>query len=90
MKPRLARGELQVIGATTFDEYKKNIEKDSALERRFQPVQVNEPDKESCIRIINGLKSTFRSRIAASSFSLIIQCLINLIPPYKHKTTPYP
>ncbi len=61
MKPRLARGELQVIGATTFDEYKKNIEKDSALERRFQPVQVNEPDKESCIRIINGLKSNYEA-----------------------------
>lgn len=59
MKPSLARGELQVIGATTFDEYKKTIEKDSALERRFQPVQVSEPDKESCIRIINGLKGNY-------------------------------
>lgn len=61
MKPRLARGELQVIGATTFDEYKKTIEKDSALERRFQPVHVCEPDKNSCIRIINGLKSNYES-----------------------------
>ncbi|MBQ8181909.1 MAG: ATP-dependent Clp protease ATP-binding subunit [Ruminococcus sp.] len=61
MKPRLARGELQVIGATTFDEYKKSIEKDSALERRFQPVQVSEPDKESCVRIISGLKSNYEA-----------------------------
>ena len=57
MKPQLARGELQIIGATTFDEYRKSIEKDHALERRFQPVNISEPDTESCINIINGLKS---------------------------------
>lgn len=61
MKPRLARGELQIIGATTFDEYKKTIEKDAALERRFQPVQVSEPDKKSCIQIIKGLKSNYET-----------------------------
>lgn len=61
MKPRLARGELQIIGATTFDEYKKTIEKDAALERRFQPVQISEPDKKSCIQIIKGLKSNYES-----------------------------
>ncbi|HBN82509.1 MAG TPA: hypothetical protein DDZ89_01565, partial [Clostridiales bacterium] len=47
MKPSLARGELQVVGATTLDEYRKHIEKDAALERRFQPVTVGEPSEES-------------------------------------------
>ena len=61
MKPKLARGELKIIGATTFEEYRKTIEKDSALERRFQPVKVCEPDKNSCIRIIRGLKSSYES-----------------------------
>ena len=61
MKPRLARGELQIIGATTFDEYRKTIEKDSALERRFQPVNVCEPDKESCIRMLKGLRSSYET-----------------------------
>lgn len=59
MKPRLARGELQIIGATTFEEYRKSIEKDAALERRFQPVHVTEPDKKSCIKIICGLKKNY-------------------------------
>lgn len=59
MKPQLARGELQIIGATTFEEYRKSIEKDSALERRFQPIQVGEPDTDGCIRIIDGLKSKY-------------------------------
>ncbi|MCR5601772.1 MAG: ATP-dependent Clp protease ATP-binding subunit [Ruminococcus sp.] len=59
MKPQLARGELQLIGATTFDEYRKSIEKDPALERRFQPIKINEPDTESCIEIIKGLKRNY-------------------------------
>lgn len=59
MKPQLARGELQIIGATTFDEYRKSIEKDSALERRFQPVYVNEPEAEGCISIIKGLRRSY-------------------------------
>lgn len=59
MKPQLARGELQIIGATTFEEYGKTIEKDSALERRFQPVQVNEPSIEKCIEIVKGVKSNY-------------------------------
>ena len=56
LKPSLARGELQLIGATTIDEYRKYIEKDSALERRFQPVTVEEPTEEAAIEILNGLK----------------------------------
>ncbi|MBE6861736.1 MAG: ATP-dependent Clp protease ATP-binding subunit [Ruminococcus sp.] len=59
MKPQLARGQLQIIGATTFSEYTKYIEKDSALERRFQSVQVNEPSEEKCIEIIKGVKNRY-------------------------------
>lgn len=59
MKPQLARGELQVIGATTVDEYRKSIEKDAALERRFQPIRVNEPTADECIGIIEGLKRSY-------------------------------
>ena len=51
LKPALSRGEIQVIGATTFDEYRKYIEKDQALERRFQPVTVEEPSIEDAIRL---------------------------------------
>lgn len=59
MKPSLARGELQVIGATTIDEYRKHIEKDSALERRFQPITVSEPTKEQTIEILKGLRGKY-------------------------------
>ncbi len=55
LKPALSRGEIQVIGATTFNEYRKHIEKDSALERRFQPVTVNEPSIEDSVKIIRGI-----------------------------------
>ena len=59
IKPALSRGELQCVGATTLDEYRKGIEKDSALERRFQPVMVEPPSVEDTIKILNGLKSTY-------------------------------
>ncbi|MBP7187012.1 MAG: ATP-dependent Clp protease ATP-binding subunit [Ruminococcus sp.] len=59
MKPQLARGELQIIGATTFDEYRRTIEKDKALERRFQPVTVNEPSVSECIEMIKGIRSGY-------------------------------
>ena len=55
LKPALSRGEIQVIGATTFNEYRKYIEKDSALERRFQPVTVNEPTIEEAVAILRGI-----------------------------------
>ncbi|MBE6860231.1 MAG: ATP-dependent Clp protease ATP-binding subunit [Ruminococcus sp.] len=61
MKPQLARGQLQLIGATTFEEYRKTIEKDSALERRFQSVPVYEPTCDECIEIIKGIKSGYES-----------------------------
>jgi ATP-dependent Clp protease ATP-binding subunit ClpC len=61
LKPALARGELHVIGATTLDEYRKNIEKDAALERRFQPVLVREPTVEETIDILHGLKDRYEA-----------------------------
>ena len=61
LKPALARGEVQVIGATTFDEYRKHIEKDAALERRFQPVSVGEPTREETIEILKGLRDRYEA-----------------------------
>ncbi|AOV06493.1 ATP-dependent Clp protease ATP-binding subunit [Sporosarcina ureilytica] len=61
LKPSLARGELQCIGATTIDEYRKYIEKDAALERRFQPIQVDEPSVEESIQILNGLRDRYEA-----------------------------
>ncbi|MCM3715714.1 ATP-dependent protease ATP-binding subunit ClpC [Halalkalibacter oceani] len=61
LKPSLARGELQCIGATTLDEYRKYIEKDAALERRFQPIQVNEPTLEESIQILKGLRDRYEA-----------------------------
>ena len=61
LKPKLARGELQTIGATTLDEYRKHIEKDAALERRFQPVQVDEPSLEDTVQILKGLRDRYEA-----------------------------
>ncbi len=61
LKPALSRGEIQVIGATTFNEYRKSIEKDTALERRFQPVTVNEPSIEDSVEILKGLAPNYES-----------------------------
>ncbi|MGB9375482.1 MAG: ATP-dependent Clp protease ATP-binding subunit, partial [Jiangellales bacterium] len=61
LKPMLARGELQTIGATTLDEYRKHVEKDAALERRFQPIQVNEPTLAHTIEILKGLRDRYES-----------------------------
>ena len=59
MKPFLSRGEIQVIGATTVDEYRKHIEKDPALERRFQPILVEEPSEEETVKILQGLRPAY-------------------------------
>lgn len=59
LKPPLSRGEIQIIGATTLDEYRKHLEKDSALERRFQPVSVGEPNEEQAVRIMEGLRDRY-------------------------------
>ena len=61
LKPALSRGEVQVIGATTLDEYRKNIEKDAALERRFQPVQIEEPSPEDAVEILKGLRDRYEA-----------------------------
>ena len=61
LKPALSRGEIQVIGATTFNEYRKHIEKDTALERRFQPVTVNEPSLEDTLKILQGIAHYYES-----------------------------
>ena len=61
LKPSLARGEMQVIGATTIEEYRKNIEKDAALERRFQPVTVGEPSEDEAIEILRGLRDKYEA-----------------------------
>ncbi len=61
LKPALSRGELQIIGATTLDEYRKHIEKDAALERRFQSVMVSEPTEEECVEILKGIRGHYES-----------------------------
>jgi len=61
LKPLLARGEVQIVGATTLNEYRKHIEKDSALERRFQPIIVNEPNEEDTIKILQGLRDKYEA-----------------------------
>ena len=61
LKPMLARGELRAIGATTLDEYRKHVEKDAALERRFQPIYVGEPSVEATIAILRGLKERYEA-----------------------------
>lgn len=61
LKPALSRGEIQVVGATTLNEYRKYIEKDAALERRFQPVQVNEPTQEESVQILKGLRDKYEA-----------------------------
>ncbi|TCN51185.1 ATP-dependent Clp protease ATP-binding subunit ClpC [Rhodococcus sp. SMB37] len=73
LKPKLARGELQTIGATTLDEYRKYIEKDAALERRFQPVQVGEPTVEHTIEILKGLRDRYEAhhRVSISDKALV-------------------
>src|SRR5699024_9142893 len=61
LKPALSRGEIQCVGATTLDEYRKYIEKDAALERRFQPIQVDEPSKEETVQILEGLRDRYEA-----------------------------
>jgi ATP-dependent Clp protease ATP-binding subunit ClpC len=73
LKPMLARGELQTIGATTLDEYRKHIEKDAALERRFQPIQVNEPTLSHAIEILKGLRDRYEAhhRVSITDGALV-------------------
>ena len=82
MKPALARGEIQVVGATTVDEYRKYIEKDAALERRFQPVRVDEPSSENTLKILDGLKETYEKHHAVSFSDEAIQASVALSSRY--------
>lgn len=82
MKPQLARGELQIIGATTFEEYRKSIEKDTALERRFQPVQIDEPDLKGCAEIMRGLKAKYEGFHGVEIPDEMIELSVNLAVRY--------
>ena len=82
LKPALARGEMQVIGATTLEEYRKHIEKDSALERRFQPVTVGEPSKEEAILILKGLRDKYESHHKVKITDESIEAAVNLSTRY--------
>ncbi|MCD7891804.1 MAG: ATP-dependent Clp protease ATP-binding subunit [Ruminococcus sp.] len=82
MKPQLARGELQIIGTTTFEEYRKTIEKDSALERRFQSIYVNEPDTEKCVEIIRGIKNKYEAFHSVVINDEIIRLAVKLSSQY--------
>ncbi|WP_027308842.1 MULTISPECIES: ATP-dependent Clp protease ATP-binding subunit [Caloramator] len=82
LKPALARGELQVIGATTIDEYRKYIEKDSALERRFQPVMVGEPSVEESILILKGLRDKYEAHHKVKITDEAIEAAVTLSHRY--------
>ena len=84
LKPVLARGELQLIGATTIDEYRRHIEKDAALERRFQPVTVREPDREQTLCILRGLRDKYEAhhkvRIGDEALEAAVSLAVRYIP----------
>ncbi|CAH0347483.1 ATP-dependent protease ATP-binding subunit ClpC [Bacillus sp. CECT 9360] len=82
LKPSLARGELQCIGATTLDEYRKYIEKDAALERRFQPIQVNEPTMPESIQILQGLRDRYEAHHRVSISDEAIEAAVKLSDRY--------
>ncbi len=82
LKPALARGELQVIGATTREEYRKHIEKDAALERRFQPVVVEEPSEEETIEILRGLRPSYESHHEVEISEEAIRAAVSLTARY--------
>jgi len=82
LKPALSRGEVQMIGATTLDEYRKHIEKDAALERRFQPVTVDEPTTEESIAILRGLRDRYEAHHKLSISDEAIEAAVNLSSRY--------
>ena len=82
LKPVLARGEFQVIGATTLDEYKKHIEKDAALERRFQPVLVGEPSEEDALEILKGLRDRYEAFHKAKITDEALEAAVSLSSRY--------
>lgn len=82
MKPALARGQLRVIGATTLDEYRKNIEKDAALERRFQSIVVKEPNLKDTLAIMKGLKSYYEDHHSVTLSDEILEIAVNMADRY--------
>ena len=82
LKPSLARGELQCIGATTLEEYRKHIESDAALERRFQPVRVDEPSSDETIQILKGIKGAYESHHNLTITEEAIEAAVNLSTRY--------
>lgn len=82
LKPSLARGEIQLIGATTINEYRKYIEKDSALERRFQPVTVEEPTEEQAIRILEGIKGKYEEHHRVKILPEAVEAAVHLSARY--------
>jgi ATP-dependent Clp protease ATP-binding subunit ClpC len=82
LKPALSRGELQVIGATTLDEYRKSIESDAALERRFQPILVNEPTKEETMQILLGIRKNYEEHHRLVISDEALQAAVNLAARY--------
>lgn len=84
LKPALARGDVQIIGATTLDEYRKHIEKDAALERRFQPVLVDEPTVSESIEILKGIKNYYEDYHQVLISDEVIECAVMLSDRYIH------
>ena len=82
LKPPLSRGEIQVIGATTIDEYRKHLEKDSALERRFQPITVGEPNEEQALRIMEGLRDRYEAHHQVYFTDEALQAAVTLSDRY--------
>ena len=82
LKPALSRGRMQLIGATTIAEYRKYIEKDAALERRFQPVMVEEPDKEQCVLILHGLKEKYEQHHKVEITESALRAAVELSEQY--------
>ena len=82
LKPVLSRGEMQCIGATTLDEYRKHVEKDAALERRFQPIMVGEPTKEESVAILHGLRDRYEAHHRVKITDAAINAAVNLADRY--------
>ncbi|MDO4289668.1 MAG: ATP-dependent Clp protease ATP-binding subunit [Eggerthellaceae bacterium] len=82
LKPPLSRGEIQIIGATTLEEYRKHLEKDSALERRFQPLTINEPNEEQAVRIMEGLRDRYEAHHQVHFTDEALQAAVQLSNRY--------
>ena len=88
LKPALARGELHCIGATTLDEYRKHVEKDAALARRFQPIFVSEPTVEDTISILRGLKDKYEQHHGVRITDFRDRCGGHAVEPLHHRPFP--